>query len=145
MQLCQVSLSFTISCSLLKSSLLSQGCYPAISSSVVPFSSCPQSLPASGSFPTSQLFTSGGQSIEASASVLPITIQGCFPLGLTGLISLPSESSPAPQIGSISSSALSVLHSPTLTSIHDHRKNHSLDYYMDLCWQSNVAAFEYAI
>ena len=104
MQLCQVSLSFTISCSLLKSSLLSQGCYPAISSSVIPFSSCPQSFPASVSFLISQLFSSGGQSIEASASVLPMTIQGCFPLGLTGLISLPSESSPAPQIGSISSS-----------------------------------------
>ena len=61
--------------------------HPAISSSVVPFSSCPQSLPASGSFPMSQLFTSGGQSIEvsASASVLPMYIQDWFPLELTGL------------------------------------------------------------
>ena len=57
-------------------------------SSVVPFSSCPQSLPASGSFPMSQLFTTGGQSTGASASVLPMNIRGWFPLGLTGLISL---------------------------------------------------------
>ena len=54
------------------------------------------------------------------------------------------ESSPTPQFKGINSSALSVLHSPTLTSIHDHWKNHSLDQ-MDLCWQSNVSAFEYAI
>ena len=62
-------------------------------SSVVPFSSCPQSFPASGSFPRSQLFGSGGQSIEASvsASVLPMNIQDRFPLGLTGLISLLSK------------------------------------------------------
>src|SRR5574341_1181234 len=53
------------------------------------------------------------------------------------------ESSPTPQFKSINSSALSLLHSPTLTSIHDHRKNHSLDQ-MKLCWQSNVSAFEYA-
>ena len=65
-------------------------CHPAISSSVVPFSSHLQSFPASGSFQMSQLFTSGGQSIgaSASASVLPMNIQGWFPLGLTGLISL---------------------------------------------------------
>ena len=65
-------------------------CHPTISSSVFPFSSCPQSFPASGSFQMSQLFTSGGQNINAwaSASVLPMNIQGCFPLGLTGLISL---------------------------------------------------------
>ena len=66
---------------------LSQWCYPTISSSVVPFS-CLQSFPASGSFPMSQLFVSGGQSIgvSASASVLPMNIQGWFPLGLTSLI-----------------------------------------------------------
>ena len=67
---------------------LSWWCYPTISSSVTPFSSCLQSFPASGSFPTSQLFTSDGQSIGASVSVLPINIQDWFPLGLTGLISL---------------------------------------------------------
>ena len=65
--------------------------HPTISSSVVPFSSCPQSFPESGSFQMSQLFTSGGQSIEASASVFPMNIQGWFPLGLTGLISLQSK------------------------------------------------------
>ena len=67
--------------------------HPTISSSVVPFSSRPQSFPASGSFPISRLFTSGGQSAgtSASASVLPIKIQGWFPIGLTGLISLLSK------------------------------------------------------
>ena len=71
---------------------LSRWCHPTISSSVVPFS-CHQSFPASGSFPTSQLFTSGGQSIgpSASASVLPMNIQDWFPVGLTGLISLQSK------------------------------------------------------
>ena len=68
-------------------------CHPAISSSVVPFSSCPRSFPASGSFPMSQFFASGGQSIgvSASASVLPMSIQDWFPLGLTDLISLQSK------------------------------------------------------
>ena len=68
-------------------------CHPAISSSVVPFSSCPQSLPASGSFLMSQLFAPGGQSIGvwASVSVLPMNIQGWFPLGLTGLIFVVQE------------------------------------------------------
>ena len=71
----------------------SRWCHLAISSSVIPFSSCPQSLPASGSFPVSQLFALGGQSIgvSASTSVLPMNIQGLFPLGLTGLISLQSK------------------------------------------------------
>ena len=67
---------------------LSWWCHPAVSSSVALFS-CPQSFPASGSFPMSWLFASGDQSIRASASVLPVNIQGWFPLGLTGLISLP--------------------------------------------------------
>ena len=69
---------------------LSQWYHPSISSSVVPFSSCPQSFPASGSFPMSQFFTSGGQSIGVSAltSVLPMNIQDWFPLGWTGWISL---------------------------------------------------------
>ena len=72
---------------------LSWWCHPTISSSVVPFSSCSQSFPASGSFPVSRLFASGGQStrVSASASVLPINIQGWFPLGLTGWISLQSK------------------------------------------------------
>ena len=70
-------------------------CHPTISSSVVPFSSCPQSFPVSGSFPMSQLFASGGQSIgvsaSTSASVLPMNIQDWFPLGWTGWISLQSK------------------------------------------------------
>ena len=104
------------------------------SSSVIPFSSCPQSFPASGSFQMNQLFATGGQSIavSASASVLPMNTQDWSPLRWTGWISLQSpgdsqESSPTPQFKSINSSVLSFLHSPTLTSIHDHWKNHSLD------------------
>ena len=71
----------------------SRWCHPAISSPVVPFSCCPQSLPASGSFPMSQLFTWGGQSIgvSVSASVLPINTQDWSPLGWTGWISLQSR------------------------------------------------------
>ena len=71
----------------------SRWCHQASSSSVVPFSSCPQSLTASGSFPVSQLFTSGGQSIgvSASASVLPMTTQDWSPLGWTGWVSLKSR------------------------------------------------------
>ena len=112
---------------------LSQWCHPNTSSSVVPFSSHLQSFPASGSFPMSQFFPSGGQSIgiSALASVLPKNIQDWFPLGWTGWISLLSrdsqESSPTPHFKSINTSALSFLYSPTLTSIHVYWKNHSLD------------------
>ena len=72
---------------------LSQWCHPTISSSVIPFSSCPQSLPASESFPMSQLFTWGGQStgVSAPASVLPVNTQDWSPLGWTGWISLQSK------------------------------------------------------
>ena len=70
---------------------LSRWCPPTISSSVIPFSSCLQSFPASGLFPVSQFFASGGQSIEASASVFSMSIQDWFPLGLTDLISLLSK------------------------------------------------------
>ena len=72
---------------------LSQWCHPAISSSVIPFSSCPQSLPASESFPVSQLFSWGGQStgVSASASVLPKNTQGWSPWEWTGWISLQSK------------------------------------------------------
>ena len=66
-------------------------CHPTILSSIVPFSSCLKSFPASGSFPMSQFFATGGQSIAASASVLPMSIQDWFPLGLTGCISLQSK------------------------------------------------------
>ena len=72
---------------------LSWWCHPTISSSVIPFSSRLQSFPASGSFPKSQLFASGGQStgVSASVSVPPMNLQDWFPLGLTGLISLQSK------------------------------------------------------
>ena len=72
---------------------LSRWCHPTISSSVVPFSSCPLSFPASGSFQMSQLFASGGQStrVSASTSVLPVITQDSSPLGLTGWISLQSK------------------------------------------------------
>ena len=105
-------------------------CHPTISSSVIPFSSHLQSFPASGSFPMSQLFASGGQSIgvSASTSVLPMNTQDWSPLGWTGRISLQSqESSSTPQFKSISSSALSFLYSPTITFIRDYWKNHSLN------------------
>ena len=122
--------------------------HPTISSSVVPFS-CLQSFPASGSFQMSQLFASGGQGIgvSASTSVLPMNIQDWFPLGWTGWTSLQSKGlsrvfstvfffflsfffflySFEPHFKSINSSALSFLYSPSLTSIHDYWKNHSLD------------------
>ena len=72
---------------------LSRWCHPTISSSVIPFSSCPQSFPASRSFQISQLFATGSQSIgvSASTSVLPMNIQGWFPLGWTGWISMKSK------------------------------------------------------
>ena len=86
---CRASLSFAISWSLLKLTSIEL----VMPSSVTPFSSCPQSFPASGFFPVSRLFESSGQSIgaSASASVLPMNIQGWFPLGWTGLISLQSK------------------------------------------------------
>ena len=112
---------------------LSRWCHPTISSSVVPFSSCPQSFPASESFQMSQLFASGGQSIgvSASTSVLPVNTQDWSPLGWTGLISLQSKG-----LSRVFSNATvqkhqffftQLFYSPTLTSIHDHWKNHSLD------------------
>ena len=122
---------------------LSQWCHPTTSSSVVPFSSHLQSFPATGSFPMSQFFPSNGQSIGASAlaSVLPMNIQGWFPLELMDLISLLSrdsqESSPVPQFESINSLTFILLCGPTLTSVHDYWKNHSIDY-MDLCHQNDV-------
>ena len=121
------------------------GCHQAISSSVIPFSSRFQSFPASRSFPMSQLFASGGQSIGASAStsVLPMNIQDWFPLGWTGWISLLSKG-----LSRVFSNITvqkhqffgTQLYVPTLTSIHDHWKNHSFDH-MYLYWQRNVSAF----
>ena len=111
----------------------SRWCHPAISTSIILFSSCPQSLPASESFPMSQLFEWDGQStgVSALASFPPKKSQGwSLQNGLVGSPCSPKdsqESSPTTQFKSINSLALSLLHSPTLTSIHDHRKNHSLD------------------
>ena len=104
---------------------LNRWCHPTISSSVVPFSSCLQYFPASGSFAVSQLFKSGGQSIGASAStsVPPINIPDWSPCSPRDS----QESSLAPQFKSINSSAVSLLYGPTLTSIHDYWKNHSFD------------------
>ena len=112
---------------------LCRWCHPAISSSVIPFSSCPQSFPASGSFQMSQLSASGGQSIGVlvSTSVPPMNTQDWSPLGWTGWISLQSKGLSrvfsTPQYKSINSSAFSFLYSPTLTSIPNYWKNHSLD------------------
>ena len=108
---------------------LSQWCHPTISSSVSPFSSCFQSFLASGSFPMSQLFASGGQSMGASApvSVLPMNIQGWFLLGLIGLISLLSKelsrvfSSTTLWKHSDQPSVLSLPYGPVLTSVHDYQ------------------------
>ena len=105
---------------------LNQWCHQTISSSVTLFSSYPQFFPASGSFPVSQLFTSGGQSTGAPASILSMNIQGWLTLGLNGLISLQSKAQP--HLESINSSALGLLYGPTLVSKHDYRKNHSFDY-----------------
>ena len=101
-------------------------CYQTISSTVAPFSFCLQSFPASGFFPVSRLFTSGGQSIgvSTSTSVLPMNIQGWFLLGLTGMFSLHSKGLSKvfsnTTFKSVNSLALSLLYGPTLTSIHDY-------------------------
>ena len=115
------------------SNSLSRWCHPTVSSSVIPFSSCLQSFQASGSFPMSHFFASGGQSIgaSASASVLPMIIQEWFPIGLTGLISLQSKglsrvffnnTVQKPQFCSAQP-----FYGPTLTTKHDCWKNHSFD------------------
>ena len=106
--------------------------HPTVSSSVVPFSFL-QSFTATGSFPMSQFFASGGQSIgvAASASVLPINSQDWSPLGWTGWISLQSKGLPRvfsnTTVQKHQFSVLSFIYSPTLTSVHDYWKNHSLD------------------
>ena len=105
--------------------VLNQWRHPTISSSVTPFSSCLQSFPASGSFPMSLLFASGGQIIGASvsASVLPMNIQGWFPLdpGFLPLLSKNTQgSSPEPQFKRINSLALSLLYGPALTTTYDY-------------------------
>ena len=143
---CQASLSFIISLSLFKRMFIELMmpsrhlilCHPLLL--------LPSIFPCIRIFLMSRLFTSVGESIEAlaSASVLPMNIQGWFPLGLTGLISLLSKGLSRvfsnTTVQSINSLALSFLYGPTLTSLNDYWKNHSFDY-MDLCWQSDISAF----
>ena len=124
---CQASLSITNSRSYSNSCALSRRCHPTISSSVVPFSSCLQSFPALGSFQTSQLFTSGGQSIgvSASASVLPMSVQVWFPLGWTGWI---LQSKGFSRVFSNTSSKASILWCSAFFTVqlsHPYWKNHS--------------------
>ena len=124
----------------------SRWCHPTISSSVIPFSSCLQSFPASGSFPMSQFFASGGQSIgaSASASVLLVNIQDWVPLGLTGWISLQSKG-----LSRVFSNTMVQKHQffgaqlSSQSNSHIHtwlQEKHSFDK-MDLCLQSNVSTF----
>ena len=145
---CQASLSITNSWSLLK--LMSIELVMLYNHLILchPLLLLPSVFPASGSFPTSQFFASGGQTIgaSASASVLPMNIRDWFPLGLTDWISLQSKGlsrvSPTPQLNSINSSVLSFLYSPTLTSIHDYWKNHSFDFsWLQLDWSSHSIFF----
>ena len=114
---------------------LNRWCHPTISSSVVSFSSCPQSFPASGSFPMSHFFTSGGQStgVSASASIPPMNSQNWFPLGGTGWVSLQSKglsrvfSSTTVQKHRFFGAQLPLESIYGLTSIYDYWKNHRLD------------------
>ena len=141
----QASLSLTTSQSFPNSCPLHQWWHPAISSSDALFSFCPQSFPASGSFPMSQLSASDNRNTGASVSVLPMSIQGWFPLRLTGLISLLSKGLSGvffsttlprhrffgvlPSLQSSSHNCMWPLGRPQLD-------------YMDLCRQSNVSAFQ---
>ena len=129
---------------------LHRWCHPAISSSDTLFSFCPQSFPASGTFPVSQLFATDDQNtrVSTSASVLPTSIQGWFPLRSTGLMSLLSKG-----LSRVFSSttvqrhqflALCLLYCPALTTVCDHWEDHSLDY-IGLCWQSNVCFSNYCL
>ena len=132
----QASLSFTISRVCSNSCPLNQWCYLTISSSASPLSFCLQPFPSLGSYPMSWLFTSDGQSIGASgsSSVLPINIQGLFPLGLTGLIFFqPKELS----------KSLLKHHSSLWSNSHIHTwLLEKLLLWLDwLCWQSDVSAF----
>ena len=120
--------------------------HPTISSSVTFFPSHLQSFPASGSFPMSQFFTSGGQSIgvAASTSVLPVNTQDWFPLGLTGWISLQSKGlSRVFSNTTVQKHQFFGAHFSLYSKSHIHtwlQKNHNFDD-MDLCWQNNVSAF----
>ena len=141
----QASLPFTISWSLLRF-MSTESVMPSNCLVLVPFSSCPQSFPASGSFPMSQFFASGSQSsgASASASVVPVNIQDWFPLGWTGWISLQSK-----RLSTVFSKTTVKKHQffstqpslwPSSYIHHDYWKNHSFDY-TDLCQESDVSAF----
>ena len=146
----QASLSLTISQSLPK--FLSVVLVMPSSHLILwcPFSFCPQSFPASGTFLMSWVFTSDDQNTgtSASASVLSMNIHGWFPLRLTDLIFLLSK-----RLSGIISSTTIWKHQffgtlpfyhPILTTIHDHWEDHSLDY-TDRHWQSNVSGFQYTV
>ena len=143
---CQGSLSFTISWSLLRFMSIESVMLPKHLILCLPFSFYLLSFPVSGFSPKSQLFTSDGHSIgvSAPASVLPMNIQGGFPLGLTGLISLLSNGLSRvfsnTTVQKHRSLEPNLLQGPNLTSLCDYWKNHSFDQ-MDHCRQSNVSAF----
>ena len=128
----------------------SQWCHPAISSSAVPFSSCPQSLPASGSVPMSQHFSWGGQSIGVSArvSVLPMNTQDWTPLGWTGWISLQPKG-----LSRIFSNTKvqkhpffsSQLFSQSNSHMHTWPLEKQQSWLDGICWQSHVSAFQHTI
>ena len=129
------------------SCLLGWWCHPTNSSCVVPFSSCSQSFPASGSFPVSQLFTSGGQSIGASASSLSNEYSGSVSFRIDWFDLLAVQGALKSLLQNYSSPSVlqcSIFFMVHLTSIHDDCKNHSFEY-VDLCWQSDVFAFYYAV
>ena len=130
----QASLSFDCPGACSNSCSVTWWCHPTISSSVSPFTSCPQSFPASGSFLVSHLFTSCGQNIGASALV-----QGWFPLGLTDLNSMQPKG-----LSRVFFNITVQKHQFLWSNSHIHtwllKKKHSFDY-MNLCWQSNVSAF----
>ena len=139
----QASLSFTVSQSLLKCPL-SQWCHPTISSSVSPFSSCPQSFPASMSFPVSQLFSSGSQNISFKFSLSPSNeYSGLISFRIDWFDLLVNQGTLKSllqhQFESISST-LRLLYGTILTFVHDYWKNHSFDC-MDFCQQNYVSAF----
>ena len=127
---------------------LNQWCHPTISSSVDPFSSCPQSFPASGSFPISQLFTSGGQSTRAlaSAPVLLMTIQSWFLLGLVCVISLLSRG--LSKVFSFTTVQKHQFFSPqpslwSNSHIHTWQLEKPCLWLHELCWQSDVSVSIY--
>ena len=126
---------------------LSRWCHPTISSSVVTFSSCFQSFPASGSFQMSQLFTSIPKYWRFSFSISPSNdLLDWFPLGWTGLISLPSKGLSrflSSNTEGINSLALSLFYYSAIVSIHDYRKNHSLTRWTFV--GKVVSAFKYAV